>query len=196
MWPFTKRWRAWLMNEIRSALRGGPQSQAMHFGYEKAGLVLHDPAIPWNADAVLVEASLKLPVNAQRKADFTLRLTAGEPIAAEALRPEEGGDRHRVFFRLMTPPRTTEVTLLWRDRVLGRLALPVVHAEDYIQGLRVEMPSFFVRVGHQTVACQTFVATQCRGWSAGAQIISRTLSLAPLFDLGLNVLFRCERDGT
>ena len=58
------------------------------------------------------------------------------------------------------------------------------------------MPSFFVRIGHQTVSCQTFVATQCRGWYAGAQITSRSLSLAPLFDLGLNVQFRNERDGS
>jgi hypothetical protein len=196
MWPFSKRLSAWLMNEIRTALRGGPLSQALYFGYEKAGLTLHDAGIPWNADAVLVEASLKIHGAAQRKADFTLRLPPGEIVPAESLRPEEGGERHRIFFRLPTPPRTVEAALYCRDRQLARIELPVVPAEEYIDGLRVEMPSFFVRIGHQTVACQTFVATQCRGWSAGAHIMSRGLSLAPLFDLGLNVQFRNERDGS
>src|SRR5439155_9573063 len=99
MWPFTKRLSAWLMNEFRTAVRGGPQSQALHFGYEKAGLTLLDPAIPWNADAVFVEASLKPAGTNQRKADFTLRLPLGESIPAESLRSEEGGERHRVVFR-------------------------------------------------------------------------------------------------
>jgi hypothetical protein len=196
MWLFTKRLSAWLMNELRTAVRGGPQSQALHFGYEKAGLTLHDAAIPWNADAVLIEASLKLTAAQQRKADFSLRLPLGEAIPAESLRAEEAGERHRIVFRLPPPPRTTEVGVFWRERQLGKLDLPVVTAEEFINGLRVEMPSFFVRIGHQTVACQTFVATQCRGWYAGAQIVSRTLSLAPLFDLGLNVQFRNERDGS
>src|SRR5688500_17061269 len=119
MWPLSKRFRAWLMNEIRSLGRSGPQSQALHRSYDKAGLVLHDAAVPWNADAVLIEASLKLPASAQRKADFSLRLPPGEPVPAETLRPEEGGERHRIFFRLPPPPYTTEVALFWRDRQLG-----------------------------------------------------------------------------
>jgi hypothetical protein len=197
MWPFTKRLSAWLMNETKSLVRGSPQSQALYFGYEKAGLTLHDAAIPWNADNVVVEASLlKLTGAQQRKADFTLRLPLGESIAAESLRPEEAGERHRLIFRLPTPAHSTEAGLFWRERQLGRIDLPILSAEEYINGLRVDMPSFFVKIGHQTVACQTFVATQCRGWSASAQVTSRALSLAPLFDLGLNVQFRNERDGS
>src|SRR5262245_3162096 len=196
MWPFIKRLSAWLMNETKSLVRSGPQTSALYFGYEKAGLPLHDAAIPWNADAVIVEASLKLTGAQQRKADFTLRLPLGESIPAESLRAEEAGERHRVVFRLPTPPRTTDAGLFWRERQLGRLELPVLSGEEYIDGLRVDLPSFFVKIGHQTVACQTFVAPQCRGWSASAQVTSRTLSLAPLFDLGLNVQFRNERDGS
>lgn len=199
MWLFNRRWPAWLMNELRTALRGGPQSHTVHVGYEKAGLVLHEGerAVPWNADAVLVEAALKLPnVLHQRKADFSLRLPGTDPIPADSLRPEEGGDRHRIVFRLPTPAASTEASMRWRERELGRVAINVLSADEYLRGLRVELPTFFVRIGQQTVACQTFVATQCRGWSAGAQIASRTASLAPLVDLGLNVVFRCERDGT
>jgi hypothetical protein len=196
MWHLLKRLSAWLMSEFRSELRGGLQSQAFHFSYEKAGLVLHDAAIPWNADAVLVEASLRLPASAQRKSDFTLRLPLGEQVQAESLRPEEGGERHRLFFRLANPTSTCEASLFWRDRDLGKLKLPIVSCEEYLAGLRVEMPTFFVRIGHQTIACQTFVASQCRGWAASAQLVSRTLSLAPLSELGLTVAFRNERDGS
>ena len=195
MWHLLKRLSAWLMNEFRSELRGGLQSQAFHFSYEKAGLILRDAAIPWNADAVLVEASLKLPASVQRKSDFTLRLPQGEQVQAENLRPEEGGERHRVFFRIAAPQMTCEACLFWRDRELGKLKLPVISADEYLAGLRVEMPTVFVRIGHQTIACQTFVGRQCRGWAASAQLVSRTLSLAPLSELGLTVSFRNERDG-
>ncbi len=196
MWHLIKRLSAWLMNEFRTELRGTLPSQAVHFSYEKAGLVLHDAAIPWNADAVLVEASLKMPASAQRKSDFTLRLPHGEQVQAENLRPEEGGERHRVFFRIPALEATTEAGLFWRDRELSKLKLPIVSCEEYLEGLRVEMPTFFVRIGHQTIACQTFVGAQCRSWAASAQLVSRTLSLAPLSDLGLTVQFRNERDSS
>jgi hypothetical protein len=191
-----KRLSAWLMSEFRSVIRSGVPTQAFHFGYEKAGLILHDSAIPWNADAVLVEASVKMDRGVQRKSEFTLRLPLGEQVQAESIRPEEGGQRHRIFFRIATPPSTSEVVLCWRDRELGKLRLPVISCEEYLAGLRVETPTFFVRIGHQTIACQTFVAMQCRGWAASAQLVSRTLSLAPLSELGLTVEFRNERDGS
>src|SRR5260370_4249967 len=92
-----KRFRDWAMNELRTLTRTGPQPQALHVSYEKAGLILQDAAIPWNAEAVLVEASLKLPPTARKKNDFTRRLPGREPIVAESLRPEDDAP-HRLFF--------------------------------------------------------------------------------------------------
>jgi hypothetical protein len=72
MGPWIKRWRDWLMNELYPSVRIGMQSQALHFSYEKAGLLLHDQAIPWNAEAVVVEASVRLPLTTlRRKSDYT-----------------------------------------------------------------------------------------------------------------------------
>ena len=61
MWHSIRRLRGWAMSELRTVTRTGPQPQALHVSYEKAGLILHDAAVPWNADAVLVEVSLRLP---------------------------------------------------------------------------------------------------------------------------------------
>ena len=40
MWPWIKRWRDWAMHDLWPLYRIGPQSQALHFSYEKAGLTL------------------------------------------------------------------------------------------------------------------------------------------------------------
>ena len=44
--------------------------------------------VPWSADAVIVEVLLHLPPPARRKSDFTILFPHGEPILADALRPE------------------------------------------------------------------------------------------------------------
>src|SRR5437016_4686401 len=105
MWPWIKRWRDWAMNDLWPLYRISPQPQALHYSYEKAGLTLHDQPIAWNAEAVLVEALLRLPAGAgRRKADFALRLPGQEPLPAENLRRQEADDRYRISFRL--PPLT------------------------------------------------------------------------------------------
>ena len=56
------------------------------------------------------------------------------------------------------------------------------------------MSTLFVQIGSENVACQTFVANQCRGLLANAVLTSPT-SLVPMLDLELQVEFRCERGG-
>ena len=67
--------------------------------------------------------------------------------------------------------------------------------DEFLQNLRLQMPTLCVRLGTQTVACQTFVSSQCRGLLASAVLTSPT-SLVPLLDLELQVEFRCERSGS
>jgi hypothetical protein len=195
MWHWIKRWRDLAMNELLPLQRISLPQQALHASYEKAGLVLHDPAVPWNAEAVLVEALVRLPAAARRKADFQLRLPGRDPVAAESLRREEADDRHRVFFRITPPGHAATAELTWKGHVLSKVNLPYLPAEDFLTNLRLQMPTLFVRLGERSVAAQTFVANQCKGLYATAVLKSPT-SLAPLVDLGLRVEFRSERDGT
>jgi hypothetical protein len=195
MWPWIKRWRDWAMNDLWRTPRAGLQSQALHHSFEKAGLTLDSQPIPWNAEAVLVEALLRLPAStSRRKGDFLLRLPDREPVAAESMRREEAEDRCRLFFRLQTPAQALPAELLWRGHVLGQLTLPHLSREEFVQRLALQMPTLSVGLGDQSVSCQTFVATQCRGLMATALLTSPT-SLAPIKDLGLQVEFRCERGG-
>jgi hypothetical protein len=195
MWHWIKRLRGWRPMRDLWAMHRSPQPQALHFRFEKAGQTLHEQPIPWNAEAVLVEALLRLPPAARRKADFTLRLPNQEPLPAEALRREENGDTFRAVFRFPPPARTTYAEVFWHGRPLGQLTLPVLGSEEFLHNLRLHLPTLFVRLGEQSVACNTFVSTQCRGLSASALLRGAT-SLAPLIDLGLHVEFRCERDGS
>src|SRR6202049_3168011 len=86
-WPWIKRWRGWAMRDLWNLFRNsGPQSQALHFSYEKSGLKLDNQPIPGNAEAVVVEANVRLSAPAARqKDDFRLRL--GGP-AGPAFEPE------------------------------------------------------------------------------------------------------------
>src|SRR5260370_17175283 len=107
MLPWLKRWRDWAMHDLWPLYRSSPQPQALHYSYEKAGLTLHDQPIPWNAEAVLVEALLRLPPAAgRRKTDFSLRLPGQEPIVAEQLRRQDADERYRVGFPFPPPSAT------------------------------------------------------------------------------------------
>jgi hypothetical protein len=195
MWLWIKRWRDWAMNDLWPMHRSGPQPQALHYSYEKAGLTLHDQPIPWNAEAVLVEALVRLPAaSPRRKSDFQLRIGRQEPIAPESLRREEGEERHRLFFRFTPPGCTTTAELICRNHVLGQLTLPALGRDEFISRLQLQMPTLFVRISDQSVACQTFVASQCRGLLASALLTSPT-SLVPVMDLGLQIELRSERGG-
>src|SRR5260370_22860604 len=195
MWLWIKRWRDWAMHDLWPLYRLGPQSQALHYSYEKAGLIVHDQPIPWNAEAVLVEASVRLsPNQARRKADCQLRLPGPLLYPAEQLRRIENDNLYRVSFRVPPPTATVNAELLFRERTLGQMTLPFLSRTEFVQGLRLHMPTVYARIGPDTVACQTFVTSQCKGILASALVVSPT-SLAPLLDLDLQVEFSCERGG-
>jgi hypothetical protein len=163
----------------------------MHVASEKAGLVLHDPVVPWNADAVLVEALLRLPSVSRRQDDFFLRI-AGQQFPADNLRRQEGEEFHRVSFRVPPPGRTVTAEVVFRDRALGQVSLPLLSRTDFLNGLRVQMPVMFARLGDDNVACQTYVSTQCKGLVLSGLVSSPT-SLAPLLDLDVKVVLRPAR---
>src|SRR5437868_6258364 len=133
MWPWIKRWRDWAMRDLWPLYRIGLQPQALHYSYEKAGLTLHDQPIPWNAEAVLVEAAVRPRVNGPcRKADFLLRVGRQEPIAPESIRRDDGEERYRLFFRFPPPGQTVCAELLYRMHVLGQVTLPALSREEFL----------------------------------------------------------------
>jgi hypothetical protein len=194
MWPSIGHWRDLAMGEFWSKHRNGPQPQALHYSYEKAGLTLHNQPIPWNAEAVLVEVVLRLsPANPRRKSDFQLHVTRREPVSPDAML-EQDDSHYRLLFRLPTLAQSASAELTFRNRLLSQLTLPVVSREEFISRLELQMPTLYVRMGEQSVACQTFVVSQYKGLLASAVLISPS-SLVPLLDLGMEVELRSERQG-
>lgn len=199
MWPWIKHWRDWAMHDLWFMHRIGPQPQALlHYSYEKAGLTIRDQPVPWNAEVVIVEASLRLPgpsVAPRRKSDFQLLVPGHGAIPAERMHKGDKDERHHLFFRISPPPlRTVAVQLRWQKHILGTITIAVISREDFVQQLRLQQATVFIRLGDQSVACHTYVSSQCRGLMASALLASST-SLAPLLDLGLKVEFRPERSG-
>jgi hypothetical protein len=196
MLPSIKHWRDWVMHDLWPRHRFGLQPQALHYSYEKAGLTLHDQPIPWNAEAVLVQAYLRLPTGQpRRKSDFQVRIGKSPPGPAESMRRDESKERIRVVFRLSPPTQSTSAEVLYRGCPVGQLTLPVISQEAFTRQLQVHMPTLYARLGEQCVACQTIVARQCRGLVVSGLLTSST-SLAPLVDLGLRLEIRSSDGGT
>jgi hypothetical protein len=196
MWPSIKPYRDWAMRDLWPFGRSAPQPLGLNFRYERAGLSIADQPIPWTAEAVVVEALLRLPASTgRRKSDFTLCIPERPPAPADQLRRVEGEDLFRVSFRAHPPGASVSARVLFRDRVLGEVALPALGRDEFLRSLRVEMPTLFVRLGAESVACQTFVPAQCRGLIATAMLVSPT-GLAPLLDFELAVEFHGARDGS
>src|SRR5258708_6431059 len=107
MWPSIRRWHDWAMIKLGPLSRGGAQPQALHYSWERAGLVVPGQPVPWCAETVVIEALVRLPVpTGRRKTDFFLRLLGREPVPAETLTAVEGEDCYRITFR-MPPPTAT-----------------------------------------------------------------------------------------
>lgn len=195
MWRWIRRWRDWVVNEILVPHRMTSQSQALYFSSEKAGLVLSAQPIPWGAEAVVVEALLRLPRTARRKADFTFRIPEHAPIPAESLRRDEATDRYRLFFRLPVPEKSVTGELFWRHHRLGAIELPLQTSDAFLTDLQVHLPTVFVQLGTRSVGAQSFVGTQCKAITAMAMLRS-TAGLAPLLDLPLFVRITSDKTGT
>jgi hypothetical protein len=190
-----KPWRDWAMPDLFNMHRTGRELKTARYGYEKAGLTIFDQPIPWNAEAVLVEAGMLLPsTGPRRKQDFKLRLPGQAPVFPENLRRQDKEEAVLCTFRLPVPPQSALVDLQWRNHRLGQITLPVLSREEFVKHVRLRLPTVLVRLGAQNVACQTFVTTQCRGLTACA-VLSSPTSLAPLQDLGLHVEFSSECKG-
>lgn len=159
-----------------------PTPLALHFGYEKAGLTIDNQPIPWNAEAVLVHARVRLASRMRPvRKDFTLILgSSAISLAAEAIHAEDKS--LRVEFRLQVPVRTQFAEIRWRGTSIGQVSLPMLREADFLQHLTVQMPTVGIVLGAQTVACQAYVGTQAKGAIASA-VLSSATSLAPLVDL-------------
>ena len=139
--------------------------------------------------------SLRLPPSAtRRKADFTCALPGQPPLPPESLNRLENEPCHRLTFRLIPPGTTSTVELLYRNRLLGQVTLPFLSRDEFLDGLRLQMPTLFAHIGEENVACQTFVMSQCKGLLASGLLVSPT-SLVATLDLDLSVEFRSERGG-
>lgn len=160
----------------------------LHVRYEKAGLIFDVLPIPWNADAVIVEANVRLPKGAPRaKQDFTLRWSAEEPgLPAELLLAETPKTPMRVFFRVRKPKVTSVASVHWRDHLLGQAEVPIIGMREIVNGFTLEAPTVHVALGERAVACQSFVSTQAKSVFASA-IVRSPIQLAPAIDLALRV---------
>jgi hypothetical protein len=192
MWRWIRHWRDWAMSEIVTPRRLAGQPQSVYFRSEKGGLTLDNQPVPWSAEAVVVEALLRLPPAARRRADFALRVPGFDPIPAEILKADEAGQRHRLYFRFPVPKATGTAELMWKTHVLGSVVIPVVTPEQFLSELRMDLATAFVSVLGRSVAAQTFVTTQQQGLTASAVVRSPT-GLVPLLDLGLSATFRTAR---
>jgi hypothetical protein len=160
----------------------------LHVRYEKDGLILDALPIPWNADAVIVEANVRLPaLVARTKEEFTLQFSSGAPTAwAEVLMQPKKHGPMRVFFRIPVPALACTAQFFWREHLLGHADLPIITASAFAQGFALEMQTLYATLDSHTVACQSFVGPQVKTVFASA-VVRGSGPLAAALDLGLCV---------
>lgn len=175
---------AWVVHHL-----GGPYVCTRRFGYDKAGLQIADEPIPWNAETVWVEATVHLPAGrVWGKEDFHLHVPDRPPLVPTLVVPAEPKQVVRVVFRMPPPGRAALVGLYGKGKLLDQVQLPFLSAEEFLQGLRLESPVVCACLGPYSVACRAVVEGQCRGYSAGAVLVSPT-SLLPIIDMPVRVDF-------
>jgi hypothetical protein len=166
-------------------------STGLHVRYEKAGLILDALPIPWNADAVIVEANVRLGAKASHaKQDFTLCLAAGESaITAELVATAQKSGPLRVFFRFPAPAQSCQAEVRWREHSLGRVELPMISQAEFEAGITLDLPTLQVALGARLAACRSFVSGQAKSIFASAVLRSLT-PLAPALHQDLRVVVR------
>jgi hypothetical protein len=173
----------------------GPKVGDVHVSYEKSGLAVADEPVPWNAEAVLVDAILRLPSSeVNRACEFQVRVPGQLPAAAARLQPGEEEGEVYLQFRLPPPRGATVGALYWHEHLLGEVKLPFLESEVFLRDLRLQTPTLLARLGDHFVACRAFVRGQCRRLLASG-VLSSPTSLLPLVDVDLTVEFRDPSDG-
>ena len=179
-----KRWYRQVGHEMLAALRlvdRRPRVKGIRFGYEKAGFSVWDEPVPWNAEAVLVEVLVCLPDEGDRSGDgYSLRLRGTPARKAVTFRPTSPG-LGCASFRLPPLRDATPITLCWQSHPLAEAVPPLLSAEEFLGGLRLESPTLLARLRGRCLPCQAVVASQCRGLLA-CGLLSGPTSLLPLLD--------------
>lgn len=179
-----KKRLSWVARRLR-----GPSVRTLRFGYEKAGLQVAGEPVPWNAETVWVEATVQVPAGrVWGKEDFHLHVPDHPPLIPTLVAAADAKQSVRVVFRMPPPGRAVSVGLYAKGGLLDEVALPFLSPEEFLHGLRLESPVVCACLGSYSVACRAVVEGQCRGYSAGAVLASRT-SLLPILDMPVRVDF-------
>lgn len=161
-----------------------PRLRQVHAAYEKAGAVVRDEPIPWNADAVLIEAEVRLPLRqGTTKNDFFIEVPGEPPLLPIGQQTVDGHDEVvRILFRMPVPLRRCRVALFWRSTLLEQISIQTLSREEFLANLRMESATVFARLGEQNVPCEAIVEGQCQQVTAAVVLKSAT-SLLPILDL-------------
>ncbi len=150
MWPWLKRWRDWAISELWPMYRIRPQPQALHFSYEKAGLVASGPADPVERGGcrhrgVAAAAAVDRPAQDRLQPRASPARTRSSPSNCVC------NETRRRLSRLTSASRLRAAATARRvvvpRQVLGRIDLPFLSRDEFLQGLRLQMPTLFVRMG-------------------------------------------------
>lgn len=187
MWHSIKPWLGWVLNEAVPAARARYGRQSLTLSFEKAGQVLQDARIPWNADAVVLEVDLRLPHAARQKNQFALRVPGQPIVPVELLRKDDTHpNRYRLVFRFQGPAESCQAEVMWKHHLLATVPLDVISKSEFLSRITLANPTISVHLAGHCVAAQSYVAKQCRGVLASAVLRSPTL-LAPLVDMETHV---------
>lgn len=151
---------------------------------EIAGQTLDAPAVPWCADALIVEVTATLPRRTILATEFTLALPGQPPRPAETIARIAKSTDSRITFRAPVPTSSVTGEILWNHHRLASVTVTVQSARQYLTTLSFKPPTVILEFKHSKLQAQAsaWIPSQV-GRATAALAIMATGSLLPLLGL-------------
>jgi len=170
------------LGTVRRLFRRAPRIRSVHFSYEKAGLRVPADAIPWNADAFYLEIDIDAGTSLSGYVqDYYIIAPGRTLVRAYAVEPLDMEGNYRALFRLGPGENNSSYSVLWRTSVLGHVAPVWLRPNEFLDGMKLESPTVFARLGQHYAACQAVVEGQPEHLTACA-LLRGNAGLLPILD--------------
>ncbi|NBY03341.1 MAG: hypothetical protein EBQ87_15390 [Planctomycetes bacterium] len=135
------------------------ENKALQLGYESKGLKVVSPVIPWFAEKIFLEVSIRFPDKFLCSAtDFSLQLGKSSSILGNNLQISEavGHKAGKVVFQLDNLLKNCKAKIYFKKKLISEIDIPFLTKEAFLASVEVHSPALHCNFDGQIVSCQSF----------------------------------------
>ncbi len=173
------------------------ENKALQLGYESKGLKVVSPVIPWFAEKIFLEVSIRFPDKFLCSAtDFSLQLGKSSSILGNNLQISEavGHKAGKVVFQLDNLLKNCKAKIYFKKKLISEIDIPFLTKEAFLASVEVHSPALHCNFDGQIVSCQSFLMAGCKGVSVSGMLSSKygagffsSLDVSILIDVGSQI---------